>query len=80
MREIDVTKGHWGTHTPHPPGVGAKHMVRRPADGWRNTCKPEVRAGGPIMRARKRLAKRVEDYERIAKDRSGYNRPGSLQP
>lgn len=80
MREPDVTKGYWGTHTPHPPGVGAKHPPRRPIDGWPNTAKPENRACRSVRRARKRLKTRIEDYERIARDRSGYHRPGSLQP
>lgn len=44
----------------------------------RVTSKPEKQPGGPIRRARKRLAARQEAFDRLSNDR-GYIRPGSIK-
>lgn len=78
MSVLDISKGYWGTHT----SPGSKQPARRPYGGWPNTCAPEVRAGRPIRRARKRLAERQADWDTLMKRRgvTGFHKPGSLQP
>lgn len=64
---------------PQPQGT---HMQRRrPPEGWPSNTQPEQKTKRPMRKAREKLKKRQEAYERIPTAWKGgaYHKPGSTQ-